>query len=96
MITDVDTDLVLAGLTITPEFYEIDPGETADAGDATLTCPTSGEVACNVTVDADGRTVTSVGGAATVALSYKGIVTLHTVREVKIALAPRYVKIPVR
>ena len=92
VMNDVNTDLVLTGLTITPGLYPIAPGETAEAGDATLRC-LSGEVACNVTVAPDG-TVKSVGGAATVTLSIEGIVTLHTVREVKIVLKPRYVKIP--
>ena len=92
VMTDVNTDLVLVGLTITPDVYVIDPGKTADAGDATLRCP-SGEVRCIVTVTAGG-TVKSVGGPATAELSTQGIVTLHTVRDVKIELVPRYVTIP--
>ena len=92
VINDVNTDSVLVGLTITPDVYNIDQGETADAGDATLRC-LSGEVACIVTVAADG-TVKSVGGAATAEVSIEGIVKLHTVREVNIELAPRYVTIP--
>ena len=96
VMTDLNTDLVLTGLTITPGFYPIALGDTADAGDATLRCPTSVEVACNVTVADDGTvtTVTSKGGAATVELSVQAIVTLNTVREVKIELDPRYDTIP--
>ena len=46
-----------------PGTYSIQPGETADAGDATFTCPAEGSP-CEVTVADDG-TATSVGGMAT-------------------------------
>ena len=77
----VNTDFLLAGLTITPDTYNIEPGETADAGDATLRCPDGGG-ACVVTVDADGVTSTGTGGMATAMLSVDGILKLHTPNEV--------------
>ena len=63
----VSTASVSDGLTITPGEYNIPPGETADAGDATFACP-AGELSCDVTVTVaeDGSTtVESVGGMAT-------------------------------
>ena len=59
----VDTSDVTVGLEITADTYTIQPGGSMDAGDATFTC-SAGGVPCVVTV-ADGRTATSVGGAAT-------------------------------
>ena len=63
MPNPVNTDMVTPGLTIMPGTYSIQPGETADAGDATFTCAEDGP-SCDVTVADDG-TVTSVGGMAT-------------------------------
>ena len=58
----INVDMVTAGLA-TPGTYTIQPGEAADAGDATFTCAAEGPT-CEVTVAADG-TATSVGGMAT-------------------------------
>ena len=44
MTHPVNTDMVSDGLTIMPGTYSIQPGETADAGDATFTCPAGGGV----------------------------------------------------
>ena len=67
MTNPVDTDSLTAGLTIMPGTYSIQPGKTADAGDATFTCA-AGELSCDVTVTVaeDGSTtVESTGGTAT-------------------------------
>ena len=64
MTNPVVTDTLTDGLTIMPGTYSIQPGETADAGDATFTCLAGGS-SCEVTVADDGTTVTSTGGMAT-------------------------------
>ena len=61
---DVDLDDLMEGFTtITPGTYNLNPGDTLDVDDATLTCPSSG-LACEIMVADDG-TVTSAGGMAT-------------------------------
>ena len=76
----VITDLVVPGLTITPDTYTIQPGETADAGDATLRCRDGGEVCVVEVVDNDN--VTSTGGMAEALLSKYGILKLYAENEV--------------
>ena len=55
------------GYTIEPGDYPLNPGETADAGDVTFTCPEGG-LPCAVSVEVDDAvtTVMSLGAAATV------------------------------
>ena len=99
---------VATGLEIEPKTYEIEPGGSMDAGDATFTCPIVG-VRCIVTViadlDEDGEetgtvTVTSVGGLATAMNSDAGDMKLateansYTDTQVKAALAENYQTIP--
>ena len=76
----VITDLVVPGLTITPDTYTIQPGKTADAGDATLRCRDGGEVCVVEVVDNDN--VTSTGGMAEALLSKYGILKLYAENEV--------------
>ena len=89
MTHPVDTTTVSAGLTIMPGTHSIQPGETADAGYVTFTCPAGGP-ACDVTV-ADDSTVTSVGGMATAMDSAAG--TMKLAVEARIAKAEEAARI---
>ena len=62
-----------------PGTHSIQPGETADAGYVTFTCPGPGGPSCDVTVtmaDDGTTTVTSVGGMATAMDSAAGTMKL--------------------
>ena len=60
----VDLDELEDGyMTMTPDTYNIEPGENLDVDDANFACPAGG-LACEITVADDG-TVTSAGGMAT-------------------------------
>ena len=72
--TTVDLGMVSDGLTITPGAHTILPGRTANAGDATFSCPEEEEI-CEVVVAVDG-TVTSAGGMATAMDSAAGMAKL--------------------
>ena len=77
-ITDVSTDMVTAGLTPDSGTYNIQPGETATAGDVTFACPAEGS-SCEVTVteaDDGSTTVTSAGGMATAMTSDSAVARL--------------------
>ena len=77
--TTVDLGMVSDGLTITPGAHTILPGRTANAGDATFSCPEEGDPEeaeiCEVVVADDG-TATSAGGMATAMDSAAGMAKL--------------------
>ena len=75
MTRDVDTSMVSDGLEIMAGIFPILPGETADAGDATITCADDG-LACDVNVDDEGN-ATSTGGMATAVNSAQGYKKLY-------------------